>query len=209
MLNPLLLIVVDESGSMGSQSQSVIDGINQTITYQKEYQKGKEYDFSLWKFNEIPKEIRCCKLVDAQMITNDDYNPSSRTAMYDAIGLAIDKYKYRTDVIVVIVTDGRDNCSKKYGKKDTNDMIKESTQTGWKFIYLSEDPTVTQEVKSTGMSNINSSISNYEVGKSKSGRVLKSKNLQTYIRTVSNNRTDLSYGEWEQKVETGEIEIEL
>jgi hypothetical protein len=209
MPNPLLLVIVDESGSMGNQHQSVVDGINQTITDQKKFQEGKEYDFSLWKFNEIPKEIRCCKLADAENITNDDYKPFSRTAMYDAIGLAMDKYRDRDDVIIVIVTDGKDNSSKRYGKKDINSLIKESTQAGWKFIYLSEDPTVTQEVASTGMSNLNASISNYEVDRCQSGRILKSQNLQTYIRTVSNRGTDLAYGEWEKKVDAGEIQIDL
>jgi len=80
-------------------------------------------------------------------LNEKSYSPSGNTALYDAIGKAIDETGTRlaayeaesrpAKVIFAILTDGEENSSREYDKKKIFDMIKKTRDTlGWEFIYL-------------------------------------------------------------------------
>lgn len=73
-------------------------------------------------------------------------------------------------VIFIIITDGLENCSIRYGKDKIRSMI--YRHSNWEFIYLGADIDSFSEGKSIGISSNN--ISNYEKGKKGTGKLFKS-----------------------------------
>lgn len=66
------------------------------------------------------------------------YTPSGMTAAFDGIGFTLSKYLplLTGKTYVVIVSDGHENASRSYTKKNVTDLIDESKAKGWEFIFL-------------------------------------------------------------------------
>ena len=71
--------------------------------------------------------------------------------------------------MVVIMTDGGENCSRNYGSKTIKDKISEmETEFGWSFVYLGSDLTNVNDADSLGItirgvSTKQSMGSNYDI----------------------------------------------
>jgi hypothetical protein len=208
MESNLLLFIIDQSGSMKLQTNSVISGVNKTIQEQKKLQNDSDGDISIFFFNTNINEVRNCKLKYVSSITSADYVPAGGTALYDAVGSAINKYSARENVIAVIVTDGLERNSLNFTHKEMTELIAEQTENkGWSFIYLSEDPTATKQGTEMGFTNRNSTCSNTKVQRMQSGQTLGTQSLQTYIHAVQTGSTQVSYDDWQNM--NSEINIDL
>ena len=138
-----VVLILDESGSMGSVKESILKSVNEFIDKQKIGIKGKEEDtFSLIKFSDvipqpIPIDNKPMNLVRHIV----EYNPSGGTALFDAIGFGIERFKKKNRVIMVVVTDGQENSSQKYKTRTEIQklIVKQKTEKQWTFIYLSTD----------------------------------------------------------------------
>jgi len=66
------------------------------------------------------------------------YTPSGMTAAFDGIGFTLSNYLplLKGKTYVVIVSDGHENASRSYTKKNVTDLIDESKAKGWEFIFL-------------------------------------------------------------------------
>lgn len=135
-----IVIVLDESGSMMCIRDQIIKSINDLISEQKEV-KERPATFTLVKFSDnVNRMITNKLLTNIQMISYSDYMPSGSTALYDAIGNTINWFKNEKNVLMVIVTDGQENASKKYTKSQINQMIDEMKEkNSWTYVYLSSD----------------------------------------------------------------------
>ena len=81
------------------------------------------------------------------------YRPDGLTALYDAIGESVDRIReqYKNllannemSVVMIILTDGHENASRKYGVGDIGRMIKTLEETGkWTFTILGADFDIT------------------------------------------------------------------
>lgn len=87
----------------------------------------------------------CVDIKNAQELTDAVWFPRGTTALYDAIGKAINKDKQRfavlgsekpSKVLVCVVTDGFENASVEYKRHDIQNLIKECENNDWNFIYL-------------------------------------------------------------------------
>ena len=69
-----------------------------------------------------------------------DFSPSDMTALYDAIGQAINTKKKKEkydNVVCIILTDGLENSSVEYTLENIKSMTKEmESNHNWKFVYL-------------------------------------------------------------------------
>jgi hypothetical protein len=132
-----VLTIIDESGSMATLGNEPVSAIN---TFNKTQKEKGTYMGTLVSFNDKVKFIyKNLSSDDIPELTATDYIPNGMTALYDAIGDAIEFQKeIKTDnVIVVILTDGQENCSKKYRVPYIKDTItKMEKDHGWVFIYL-------------------------------------------------------------------------
>ncbi len=151
----LILIILDESGSMYHQREKVIDSFNKFI----EEQKDIKTDFAklyLVKFNSIINTVfHDEELNKVKWLKFRDYQPQQQTALYDAICKSIKLVQTNKNederVICLIMTDGKENCSTEYTIHDVRSMITENESKGdWTFLYIGKEPNLWAE--ETGMS---------------------------------------------------------
>lgn len=139
-----ICFVLDESGSMYNSANDVIGGFQKLVEEQKAEKDG-ECIISLYRFSNKVTNDYIGKPVNE--ISNLEYSPGGCTAMNDGVGTAIDEIgKWLSDMdeaerpsknIIVIMTDGQENCSREY----TFDSVKYKIQHqeekyNWTFIYM-------------------------------------------------------------------------
>lgn len=132
-----VLFILDASGSMCSMGDEPPQAINKFNSDQKE--KG-EYIGTLVTFSDNVKFVyKGLKSSEIPELKDDDYKIGGMTALYDAIGDAIEfqRGEKLDNVIVVILTDGHENASRKYMIHYIRELItKMEKEHGWVFVYL-------------------------------------------------------------------------
>lgn len=138
-----LCLVVDRSGSMQSIAGDMNGAIKALLAKQDEEPGTLRVDVTTFDSAiEFP-------FTDAEpsMVTDNLIEPRGTTALLDAVGLSIARLGKRFSlmaeedrpgtVIVVIVTDGKENASMEYNRAQINAMVTEQTDKwGWTFMYL-------------------------------------------------------------------------
>jgi hypothetical protein len=149
-----IVMVLDESGSMADIKLKIIKSINDFVMEQQQL-KSDGTTMTLLKFSDKLKYVFQRKpLEDIREITPFDYMPDGSTALYDAIGNAIEQFKEESNVIMVIVTDGQENASKNYTRSKITDMINKCKSNKlWNFVYLSSDIDTFTQGNNIGMAN--------------------------------------------------------
>ena len=145
--------VIDQSGSMAGSEKATIAGFNtqlKTIQELKTEHPDENYLCSLTLFNdEINDVFRYADVEKLRALNIETYRPNGSTALLDAIGKSIFsiKEKFGKDisedkmsVVLVIITDGHENCSRMYTYHDIAQLIKTLDNTGkWTFSFLGAD----------------------------------------------------------------------
>lgn len=137
-------ILVDNSSSMSRLSDFVVDSFNEQID---ELSKVVDQKISVsLVFFDSDVDIRMFNvpLKEVPRLTLEDYRPCGMTALDDATGIAIDKFKTLPDWkdenlahLIVIISDGNGNINKEYNKANVANMIKAlQGDDGWTFTYL-------------------------------------------------------------------------
>ena len=153
--------VIDESGSMSGNESDVIGGFKKVINEQKENKDGG-CAVSFYKFATNVEEVY--KGVDVKEVDYLDgkYSPGGMTALYDAIGKAIDditdwmddlpKEERPEKTVFVIMTDGEENNSHEYSLARIRKMIKHQEKGhDWTFVYMGSDLSNAKEVDNLGI----------------------------------------------------------
>lgn len=142
-----VVLVLDESGSMGSMRDEAMGAFNQQIKDLRKAAEADEIDVrvGLVKFNTNAEDptIWDKPISKVANLKKSEYKPDGMTAMLDAVGLAIDKLTDLSDiddegtsVLVNIISDGHENNSKKYSYSDIAERIQKLQATGrWTFTY--------------------------------------------------------------------------
>ena len=162
MNNTEIIFVIDKSGSMSHLAGDTIGGFNGFIKSQQVLD-GKAtlttvlFD-NTWKIIHDGIDIR-----EVKPMTTSDYIAGGATAMLDAIGEIINRVQDRHDelgsekpdkVIFVITTDGEENSSHKFNKRQIEKMIKHQTNGhGWEFMFLGANMDAVKEAESIGISS--------------------------------------------------------
>lgn len=144
------LIILDESGSMDSVKETTIQGLNETVQTIKglsEKYPNQEHYITFVTFNGLGKKLVhfADKVSELNEIDGRNYNPSSLTPLFDAMGFSINKLrnylegKTDYDVLVTILTDGEENASKEYSGKDIKKLVEELGEGNWTFTYMGTD----------------------------------------------------------------------
>jgi uncharacterized protein YegL len=139
----LLTIVLDESGSMDSLRDTVIDAFN-TMTRALHDSKARDSILvSCWTFHSAPKLLYSHTPIDRiKDLTRAQYAPNGGTAMYDAVldaftgivayGQELRNAGIRARSLVVVISDGDDNTSGHTPaavKTVAADLLKQETYT--------------------------------------------------------------------------------
>jgi hypothetical protein len=148
-----IVIILDASGSMDSIRLDIIKALNDLIKEQQ--QLDRPCRLTLIEFNDnVNRVIENKDLKEIRPFTTEDYSPRGSTALYDAIGSTIEWFRYESNVLLVIVTDGQENASTKYNKQQIFDLLDEKKQhRQWTYVYLSNDLTNSAQGTHIGLDN--------------------------------------------------------
>jgi hypothetical protein len=144
-----IIIVLDESGSMGSCKSDTIGGVNLFLDNQKRI-KG-EVKVTLVKFSDYYKIINDAVPLDRVVYLDEsNYTPSFCTALLDAVGKTINDIGKRLadtpeserpeKVIFAVITDGYENASHEFTRAQVFRMVTHQREKySWEFIFLGAD----------------------------------------------------------------------
>jgi len=164
------VIVLDKSGSMESVRDATRVGFNEYVQEMKKVAKkhvDQEFYASLITFNSSSDIIFFNMPVDEiDELKEKDYCPSGSTAMWDAIGVAIDSMEkdihdelvendiVDAKVVVNIFTDGYENASSEENRKIVPSRKKELEKSGnWVFSFIGTDIDVEKEALKMGIAH--------------------------------------------------------
>lgn len=145
-MNRLIVFILDRSGSMRNLQKDTIEGFNSLIEKQKQ-ETSKATITTVLFDNEYKIIHENVDIKKVKLLTDQDYYARATTALYDAIGITINKVgaylnsleeSNRPDQVrVVIITDGEENASHEFNKDQIKEMISHQTEKyNWEFIYL-------------------------------------------------------------------------
>ncbi len=140
-------IILDCSGSMEDMRREAIDAFNEQVSTLAGHESENIRTITLAKFSTVPHPIDLfAEDVDTlSPLTMDSYDPDGFTAMLDAVGATTEKMerdiydigKKYVSVLVIIISDGIENYSKKYDYPLIAERITRLQDTGrWTFVYI-------------------------------------------------------------------------
>jgi hypothetical protein len=141
-------LIVDKSGSMMDCVDSTINGFNEQVNRIKDKAlelTEEDITMGLTTFNDNVNHLYYRQNPKEMVLLNyENYRPSGGTALLDAVGETISEIERQistnliaTTVIVVILTDGYENASKKYNLVNIRNMISKLEETGkWTFSFI-------------------------------------------------------------------------
>ncbi len=181
-----IVVILDESGSMESIRKNMLDSLNDLIKEQKQI-KERPATFTLIKFNDkINRKYENLPLEEMNLLSSEDYIPSGSTSLYDAIGTTINRFRNERDVLMVIITDGQENSSKKYNKQFVSTKLDEKKKyNNWSYVYLSCDLQTFEQGTGIGLNN-SSYSSNVQIRQESYGSYI-SKNLNSALSNFRKN----------------------
>jgi uncharacterized protein YegL len=153
--------IIDQSGSMYGSEADVIGGFQKVIDEQRAVKEGK-CTVSMFKFEDRVEE--CFVGKDVNEVGVLDYTPGGCTALNDAVCIAVDRIgewlasmpesERPAKNMVVVITDGMENASRRYTHKDARERIQHQTDKyGWTFVYLGANITDATEAREMGFEN--------------------------------------------------------
>ena len=142
------LIIVDESGSMSIIEHQALMGLNETLETVGKMQKlhpDMEQRVTLITFDDSHQRYIFDNMPvgKTHLLTKREYRPGGATPLYDAIGMGISKLNAQTEaddnVLVTIITDGEENCSREYNLKMVKTLIEKLKKQNWTFTLIGTD----------------------------------------------------------------------
>lgn len=141
-----IVFLLDRSGSMSHLTDDTIGGFNSFIEKQKS--ESGEAKLTTVLFDDKYELVHNGEPIEnVKPLNKDVYFPRGTTALYDAVGKAINDVGRRlaatpegdrpSKVIVVITTDGHENASREFTAYQVKSMIEHQTEKySWEFIFL-------------------------------------------------------------------------
>ena len=158
------LILLDESGSMTSIKNTIIQGFNEIVQTVKgialQYPE-QEHLITFVTFNGLGmKTLDFCEPVEKlKEIDDEKYQPDAMTPLYDAMGFSFAKLrkelegKSEYNVLVTILTDGEENSSKEFSGAAIKHLVEELSLKNWTFTYIGADHDVEKFAISISITN--------------------------------------------------------
>jgi uncharacterized protein YegL len=155
-------IALDRSGSMMDIRKETISGVNEQIDDIKTSAKTADVSVSLvtfsargqWQYFNEPIE-------QLEKLTNENYIPDGSTAMYEGVGMLVDRLRDETkelpknsySVLIIVISDGMNNVnSPEYNSTKVAEKIKTLQGDGnWTFTYVGANQDLSKIQESLGI----------------------------------------------------------
>ncbi|WP_092933872.1 vWA domain-containing protein [Natrinema hispanicum] len=154
-----ITFVLDSSGSMAAIEDDTKGGFNSFLEEQRD--EPGSATVTLYDFNtNVSRAYEGESIEDAPKL-DDNYTPSGRTALHDAIATAIDETtdylatieesNRPSNVIVVVLTDGKENASETT-ENIVRDIVEQRREKhGWEFLFVGANQDAALTASSMGM----------------------------------------------------------
>ena len=158
--NLFVSFVLDRSGSMRSIRQATIDAVNAFLTKQRKRADADTTYLSFFFFNEtVERIVNGIPINKVLNLTRASYHPDHCTALLDAAGQVISETDVQImngmmknrEVLLVILTDSKENNSHKYSFDTIADLIRAKIQLGWEFLWIGPDDNSVRYAHSLGI----------------------------------------------------------
>lgn len=163
-----IAIILDSSSSMISMRDQTIDMFNEQVSTIVEENEDMDTKVSLVTFSSQVNEPEIWNQpVDTLgKLTKRSYVPNGMTAMYDAVGITIDKLRALPEAndencsfLVVVISDGMENASQEYTSQLLSNRVKKlQAQGNWTFTYLGAEQDLAQVSAATGFNMDNMQV---------------------------------------------------
>lgn len=136
-----IAVVQDKSSSMGLRQDATISGFNEYVSDLVKDDSDEAF-LTLIQFDTRYRvELEDVPVAKVPELDKDSYMPNGMTALYDAVGRAINELKRNLNdgdrALVVIMTDGQENSSREFSATQIRELIKDCENEGnWTFVYL-------------------------------------------------------------------------
>lgn len=142
-------ILLDRSGSMQSIADDVIGGFNRFLAEQQA--EGQDARITLVQFDsQDPHEVVLggVPVAQARPLDRTIFQPRGSTPLLDATAMLIQRARDNAalraqnglpteHVVMVSITDGEENQSRRHDLRQVSELIKTCEAEGWEFVYLS------------------------------------------------------------------------
>lgn len=160
------IVILDQSGSMQSIKRQAMNGYNETVqtikAAQNKHSDTQEHFVTLVVFDSseiktVYDRVPCEK---ADELNENTYQPNACTPLYDAMGMALNKFRYSLDentenkILVTVITDGEENSSQEYSGGMVKKLVDELKAKGWVFTYIGANQDVEKVAATISITNV-------------------------------------------------------
>ena len=147
-----IAMVLDRSGSMSGTEEKTVEAINGFLRQMQGDSLGKSAAFTLMTFDSQGFDvIRRGTVSEVKTLEQKEFSPRAATPLYDAVGDAASKMTGTEKNMLVILTDGLENASKKFTQASLRAVIEEKRKAGWIIIYLGANIDAWKQSESIGV----------------------------------------------------------
>jgi len=156
-----IAIILDRSWSMDNMRDQAIKMFNEQVDTIIEENEDMDTKVSLVTFttNVDEPEVWNKPIDSLGKLTKRSYQPDGMTAMYDAVGMTVDKLRALPEAddencsfLVIVISDGMENASREYSSPMLASRVKKLQDKGnWTFTYLGAEQDLTQVSAATGI----------------------------------------------------------
>ena len=156
-----VVLLIDKSGSMKGLEEDTVKGYNSMLA--KERQLSVPTNVTTILFSSDHEILADRKPIsEVPDMTIDSYKVRGATALYDAIGNAIEKTEAvkgiddtGSKVLFVIITDGLENYSQTYDQEKVRKLIDAQEEKGWEFVFIGANMDAEKEADTIGIKKEN------------------------------------------------------
>lgn len=164
-----LVFILDRSGSMAQMQEEAIGGFNSFLKEQQGLPDEANLTLVLFD-NNYELLYNGVSIKDVVPLTTETYTLGGTTALLDAIGRTVNDVNKRLTsivkcgscgnearkpkgkVLVAVLTDGLENASSDFNKKQINELIdRQSKEFDWQFMFLAANQDAISEGTGLGM----------------------------------------------------------
>lgn len=161
-----IAVIMDASGSMATLTKDTIGSFNQFLAEQQALPG--EAAFSLCTFNTDYRLVHdFVPLANVSQLTEKTYRPGGGTALLDAMGTTIDALGAKlaampeedraSKVIVLVITDGEENSSKRFTLEQIKAKVThQQDKYNWLFVFIGANIDAISAGISLGVTSANS-----------------------------------------------------
>lgn len=155
-----ITFVLDSSGSMAAIEDDTVGGFNAFLDDQREEEGCATV--TLYDFNTTVERVYQGSTIEhAPELKDEQYTPGGRTALHDAISVAVTETLERLaelpvddrpeTVIVVVLTDGKENASETPHDRVREQVEHRRDEHGWEFLFIGANQDAALTASKMGM----------------------------------------------------------